>query len=139
MVEKVKPKKRIITGFRVILLIVLVISYNFFTSESETMSRQLEKEIPVGTSLDSAKSIMASKGFVCVRTSDKAFDAPSIEYLFCKKQEKLNDIPQYKRWEVSINYKENAVSGIMVNINKVHPCVKEGILCILYIFTGGAR
>lgn len=96
----------------------------FYPWESQKLTRSLLKEIPVGTNMTHAKSIMEGRGFKCSQDSVKTIDKP-LSYLFCGKCEKTADEKQYKRFEVEIHSDNEHIflTDIQANVRQLPQCI----------------
>ena len=96
-------------------------------ADSQSMKKELLKEMPIGSLIHDAKKIMEENGFNCEMMENTAFSEnrdgdpqkPIVhegeDFLFCNKRETVG-VLVIREWDVIIVRKGDVVSDVFVNV-----------------------
>src|SRR5436305_5123993 len=86
----------------------------------KAMQQELEKKIPIGSSIIDAQQILQANGFACSMKNQQSFievndknavvEHKNIDFLFCDKQDRL--LINARFWQVAVVHQNNLVSAI---------------------------
>src|SRR4026207_1350356 len=88
---------------------------------AKTMRQEIEKQIPIGSRLTDAQTILVANAFSCRLkeqksfleiTDDKSFvEHNDIDFLFCEKSERM--LIRTHLWQVAVVHKNGIVSDVL--------------------------